>query len=72
LGFVEVPGKPRPSRDTPPGRPIGWLAVDGAGDGVYDRRSAYDFAPRRFGTAFKPPGESRNPGRPDVWRLKAL
>lgn len=34
FGFVEVPLNPRPSRDTPPGRPTGWLAVEGAGEGV--------------------------------------
>jgi hypothetical protein len=72
FGFDELPLKPSPSRETPPGRPIGWLAVEGAGDGVYDRRSAYDLAPRRLGTAFRPPGESGNPKRPEVWRPKAL
>lgn len=72
LGFVLLPLKPRPSSEMPPGRPTGWLAVEGAGDGVYERRSAYDLAPRRLGTAFKPPGESGKPRRPEACLPKAL
>jgi hypothetical protein len=34
LGLVEVPAYARASRLGPPRRPIGWLAVEGAGDGV--------------------------------------
>jgi hypothetical protein len=40
LGFVEEPVKDKPSMAVVPRRPMGWLAVEGAGDGVYDRRSA--------------------------------
>lgn len=43
----------------------GKLAVEGTGDGVYDRRSAYDLAARRF---VRPPGESANPNKPEDWR----
>jgi len=37
FGFVAVPlnpSPPSPSSEMPPGRPTGWLAVDGAGEGV--------------------------------------
>lgn len=34
LGFVLLPLNPSPSREMPPGRPTGWLAVEGAGEGV--------------------------------------
>ena len=72
LGFVEEPVKDKPSIAVVPRRPMGWLAVEGAGDGVYDRRSAYDFAARRLGAADSPPGESGKPSRPEACLPKAL
>lgn len=43
----------------------GKLADDGTGEGVYDRKSANDFAARRFCWAPKPPGESGIPRKPE-------
>ena len=43
----------------------GKLAVEGTGDGVYDRRSATDLAARRFCAVPKPLGESGIPRKPE-------
>lgn len=51
----------------------GKLAVDGTGDGVYDRKSATDLAARRFCAVPKPLGESGIPRKPeDCWPRRVL